>query len=548
MSPNISKSHSLSQVQQRVFTARRLFFPEAREPLLLPEQEIEIPPPPQAPPPPPPLNWWTTILPPALMAIGVLVGALINTQSLPIMIPMLMMSLGFPIANLLGQKAQRKAYQQELIQRERAYHKTLADIRSQIEKLAQQQRTALEKAYPPLRHLLRIAEAAEKRMWSRRPTDEDFLALRIGLGEGSPSFSVRPPTHMTSEDPLVVKGIALAEDFKRLPDVPFLVDLASIGSLAVTGKKTGVYALSYHLVLDLLVHHSPQDVKVFLLGDTRPALQRWEWLKWVPHTEALEHHSPPRLAFDTLAAARVIEFTMEEFRRRRAVTQELHPSTDTAWVLIVDDSGDVRQHPDMRILAERGHEVGIYLLFVGGRGWPRECRARLEALDETHFRFVETSGRATKPHSGKYENTTLMDCERVARALAGWTVTGRGATVPLPESIRLSSVLGPEAITVEAIQHAWTTRYKPGDLLRFPIGVYAQGRLEVASLNLLPDELGGRDAYHTILIGTTGSGKSEFMKSLVFGAAIRYPPTLLNFFSWILKGVQRLISSRIYPM
>lgn len=536
-----SRISSLPQVQQQVFTARRLFFPEAREPLLLPEQEIEIPPPPQAPPPPPPLNWWTTVLPPLLMAMAVLAGALVSTQSLIVMLPMLLMSLGFPIANLLGQKAQQRAYQEELRQREEAYRQTLAKVRSQIESLAQQQREALEDTYPTLRRLLRIAEAADKRMWSRRPTDEDFLALRIGRGEGLPSFSIQLPSHTNSEDPLIADAFALGRAFQKLPALPFLIDLASLGSLAISGKATGVYALSYRLLLDLLVHHSPQDVKVFLLGDTRSVLQRWEWLKWVPHTGALEHPSPSPLAFEAPAAGRIIELVMDEFHRRQAAAQGSYPLVSplagTALVLLVDDSGEVRRHPDMRLLAEQGHEVGIYLLFVGGRDWPRECRARLDVLDEVRFRLVETSGRTTKPRSGEYESASLAECERAARALAGWTVTGRGGGVPLPESIRLSNVLGPEAITAEAIQQAWTTPYEPGDLLRFPIGVYAhRDRLDVAMLNLLPAALGGQDAYHTILIGTTGSGKSEFMKSLVLGAAIRYPPTLLNFFFMDFKG------------
>lgn len=529
--------------EQGIYTARRLFFPAPREPLQLPRCKVEIPLPPQTPSAPPSLNWWTTILPPALMLMGAVIGALINAQSLLVMIPMFMMSLGFPVANLLGLHSQRNAYRREVERREQVYRQKLTETRRQLETLSQQQRQALEEAYPPLSTLHQIAQSADKRLWSRRPSDEDFLALRIGVGEGAPAFVVEPPRYANSEDTLITQGVALADHFQRLANLPYLLNLASIGSLAIGGRSTAVYALARRLVIDLLVHHSPQDVQVIVLADTRQAVEEWEWLKWAPHTDALNmERRISSLAFDLVAAERTMEFVIGEYHRRRGLMQDWQPSDrkpggQRALLLLVDDSGNLRQHTDMRTLAEWGYEVSIYPIFIGGRSWPRECQARLDALDDTHFRFTKTGSSAAEPQSGTYEGASALDCERIVRALAGWTVSGGGTRVPLPESIRISKVLGEDALSKEAVQRAWSTRFEPEDLLQFPIGVYARrDRLELAVLNLLPAAYGGKDAYHTILIGTTGSGKSEFMKSLVFGAAVRYPPHLLNFFFMDFKG------------
>ncbi|MFN3743027.1 MAG: FtsK/SpoIIIE domain-containing protein, partial [Anaerolineales bacterium] len=453
------------------------------------------------------------------------------------------MSLGFPVANLFGLRSQQKAYQQQLRRREQAYLQKLTEIRQQLETLARQQRQALEEAYPPLSALYQIAQAADKRLWARRPSDEDFLALRIGTGEGVASFVVEPPRYSVPEDALVAQGGALAGEFQKLANLPYLLDLASTGSLAIGGRMTAIYALTRRLVIDLLVHHSPQDVQVIVLTDTRQGMAEWEWLKWAPHTDALnpEKHIS-FMAFDPLAAERTMEFVMGEYHRRRAQGQGWQASDrktggQTAFVLLVDDSGSLRQRTDMRTLAEWGHEVSIYPIFIGGRDWPRECRARLDAIDESLFRFTKMGSSAGEPHQGRYESASAQDCERIVRALAGWTVSAGETRLPLPESIRLSRVLGLAALSPQAIQHAWSMRFEPDDLLQLPIGVYARrDRLDLAVLNLLPAAYGGKDAYHTILIGTTGSGKSELMKSLVFGAAVRYPPSVLNFFFMDFKG------------
>ncbi len=523
--------------------ARRRFTPAQREPLHLPAEKVKLPSPPPAPVPPPSINLLTSILPPALMLIGTLVAALFSGQNpsgLVIMIPMFLMSLGFPVANILSVNGQKRAYRKALAQREETYREQLAQIGTALSNLAFEQQAVLEDAYPPLKTLKKIAQTRGKLLWARRPADDDFLSLRLGSTEGAPSFSIEAPQAVDPNDRLPALALAMVQDFQRIPGLPALLPLGNVGSVAVTGPSTAlVYALTRRPVLDLLVHHSPQDVHLAVLGDTREAVREWEWTKWLPHTDSLGPESRIRyLAFDPHQAEKILEFLVKEFHSRRE--RAAGPSSSTklpAYVVLIDDSGRLREHADLPVLAEWGHEVGIYLIFVGGREWPRECRSRLDVLDDHQFKFVETWTKSGTILSGRYESASLADCDEVARALAGLEAAGRGSRVPLPESIRLSHVLGSDCLAAEAIQQRWSATFRPQDLLQFPIGVCAQrDHLERTILNLLPAEFGGSDAYHTILIGTTGSGKSEFMKSLVMGAAVAYPPSLLDFFFLDFKG------------
>jgi len=157
---------------------------------------------------------------------------------------------------------------------------------------------------------------------------------------------------------------------------------------------------------------------------------------------------------------------------------------------------------------------------------------------------VETwaGGENNRRVKGKAELSTKLDCERMGRALASLEVSSGKGDSNLPESVRLYDLLDMPALSPEILKQNWKRVRSNAELLQLPFGFKCgQKGLEEVKLNLLPndldgDPLGGKDAYHTILIGATGSGKSEFMKSLVLATAYKYSPADLNFFFMDFKG------------
>jgi len=473
-----------------------------------------------------------------MLSIAVIV-LLVTQGSWVTMLPMLLMSLAWPVANLIGQASQKKDYLRKVQQREADYRQRIAEERKRLEGLAHQQRSLLEGAYPAPHVLIQMARAQSPRMWSRRPTDDDFLSLRLGTGAAPPSFTVEMP-RLSGEDALLELAAQVVQEFRSLPSLPLLLDLKRCGSVAISGPPTCVYGLARRLVLDLVVHHSPEDVSLVVLGDTRQAWENWGWLKWVPHTDSLaKDKEVHRLALEPIQIEKCLESLLSEYHLRRSekALQESPPVGRQAIVVLVDDSGEIRQRPEVHALAESGYEAEIYPIFVGGRGWPRECRSRIDLLEGGQFRLVETWSRDGAVRQGIFESASPAEAERVARRLACLEVAGRKARVPLPEEVRLSEVVGAGTLSFETVKGFWSRPSEPKELLRFPIGLCARhDRLEPVMLNLLPGAYGGNDAYHTILIGMTGSGKSEFMKSMVLGAALRYSPEVLNFFFLDFKG------------
>ena len=93
----------------------------------------------------------------------------------------------------------------------------------------------------------------------------------------------------------------------------------------------------------------------------------------------------------------------------------------------------------------------------------------------------------------------------------------------LPSLVRLPPLIDLEAPTAGKILHAWETSRG----VSTPVGVGENG---VYSLDIV------KDGPHGLVGGTTGSGKSEFLRSMVAGLAACNAPTKLTFILIDFKG------------
>src|SRR5699024_2922944 len=92
----------------------------------------------------------------------------------------------------------------------------------------------------------------------------------------------------------------------------------------------------------------------------------------------------------------------------------------------------------------------------------------------------------------------------------------------LPSLIRLPELLDVDELNAETIQDLWQS---PG--MSTPVGVSEKGPL---SLDIV------KDGPHGLVGGTTGSGKSEFLRSFIAGLAARNSPEMLSFILIDFKG------------
>jgi S-DNA-T family DNA segregation ATPase FtsK/SpoIIIE len=377
---------------------------------------------------------------------------------------------------------------------------------------------ARRRAFPDPAATALIAFGPNARIWERQRADPEFLRLRIGIGD--------------DRAPLLLKRDGRDLDAPPLRAVPCVVDLRA-GPVGVCGPPGVVEALARWLVVQVSVLHSPNDVDVLaMIRDSHQSV--WTWLRWIPHAtnrtmSSLVDEPVSTIAHDSAArarlAAQLVALVDERTDRRPSFDTEGNRWNGPWTVVIVDCAIDADNVPGWSRVLEHGAAVGVAAICVDGRlqQLPRECRAVLTVVgaNATHVRRDDQPGSADV----LMDRVTPDYADEVARALNPLIDPVADGTTGLPGEVRLVDLIGPSpTVTEAAIHEHW--RASDG-APRAPLGLTVDG---VVTVDLV------RDGPHILVAGTTGSGKSELLQSLVVGLAAHCSPADLQFILIDYKG------------
>jgi S-DNA-T family DNA segregation ATPase FtsK/SpoIIIE len=147
---------------------------------------------------------------------------------------------------------------------------------------------------------------------------------------------------------------------------------------------------------------------------------------------------------------------------------------------------------------------------------------------------LHTYGMEHAADVGSPDRLTEEEAEAVARRLAPLRLaaTSRSADTPLAAEMGLGELLGIADLDTFSVAQSWLPRPNR-DRLRVPIGVGADGSaIELDLKESAQDGMGP----HGLLIGATGSGKSELLRTLVLALAATHSSETLNFVLIDFKG------------
>jgi len=393
-----------------------------------------------------------------------------------------------------------------------------ADLEAFKEQLEHERAAATVRArdeLPDPAEVVRRATAPSVRLWERRLADPDALRLSAGLG----AIPWEPPLATThGERPAeVVQALVEASQLELAP-VP--VDLSQGGVVGISGERSAALALARSLACQAAVHHGPADLRIAVLTDPE-GTRGWEWAKWLPHTrDAAAGGGARMLAGQPEHADALVREILEAGRGR---------DKGPVLLTIVDAAGltEGKNSPTRAVLGgHAGPVAGIVLA---------PTTDRLPAVCTTVVEVADTDGTATvaRPRLGEVVEGMLLagvsveTARSCALALARFedpeTAT---AGASLPARVDVVTLFSEDVFDPEAIRRMWRGGGEdPG--LAAPIGVTEEG---VLTLDLL------RDGPHGLVGGTTGSGKSELLRSLVAALALRTSPEHLNFVLIDYKG------------
>ncbi|MFC5752894.1 type VII secretion protein EccCa [Actinomadura rugatobispora] len=440
-------------------------------------------------------------------------------------------------------------------QRER-YLDYLDGLRGTLRKVVAAQRAAGAMRHPPPGALPDLARLPGRR-WERRPSDPDFLRLRAGTGTAP---LARPLTdRIDRDDPLTVydpvcldAADRLVRHYGQVAGEPLELALAEAGMVSVVAGRSAGRDLARALAAQLVATTSPADAGLAVVRAERLAVE-WDWLKWVPHNAAegrLDGPLPARLvAAGTLGMAELLEQEIEErtvaWQRRRGRP----PGPGTRRLVVVVDGeyqatlAGLEPVPPVPSLAMLG--IHVIVLITDRREEPEAVDVRVSVDGDgaltlerlTPVPGADRPGEASEeplpePVTGVADRAGVALLTELARELAPLRASADDTGDALHATIGLADILGvPDPAALDP-SRTWGPR-PAGDFLRVPIGVGPDGRPVL--LDLKESAFGGMGP-HGLVVGATGSGKSEMLRTLVSALAIAHPPDRLALLLVDFKG------------
>ncbi|MDX3351908.1 FtsK/SpoIIIE domain-containing protein [Streptomyces sp. ME01-24h] len=421
-----------------------------------------------------------------------------------------------PIAALITQFGSRKQAMLKYHEQKEEYDKRLARVRADIDAAVVEEQLNLRLALPDPATLVQMAAQPSERLWERRWQDPDFLALRVGTADLPSSLSVQDPTQDEHRRTIV----------PTLNQVPVSVPLRRAGVTGVAGSGAG--RVASWLTAQAASLHSPADLRIVVLAG--PEGERdWSWTRWLPHTQPTSEDAYALVGSTTDSLARRIgELGQMVSARVQAGTDLVRGGVNgyPDVLVVLDQARRARSLPGVVSLLRDGPSVGVYTLCMDReeRLLPEECGAVVVTESgSTTFSRVRTGGGAALEQV-RTDSPEPTWYERLGRSLAPLRGVGDSDESALPGAVRLLDLLGLEPPTAEAVVAGWSLS---GRSTRAVLGTGYDGDFAVDLV---------RDGPHALIAGTTGSGKSELLQTLVATLAVVNRPDEMTFVLVDYKG------------
>ncbi|MEU1985366.1 type VII secretion protein EccCa [Nocardia sp. NPDC019395] len=475
---------------------------------------------------------------PVIMVIAVIgmigmmamMGRNLLANPMMMMFPMMMiMSMVGMMAGFRGGGGKRAV---ELNEERKDYFRYLDQIRKDVRRTGVKQLESLGWSHPEPADLLSLV--GTRRMWERRPNDPDFGHVRVGLGSHRLATKLARPETGPLEDLEPVSTVALRR-FVRTHSVvhrlPTAVSLRAFPAVNIGGDARESRNLVCSMLMELATFHGPDHLAIAVVCSD-PDGPVWSWAKWLPHLQ----HPVQR---DGMGSVRMMYQSLGELET--ALSAELiergrfmrnpQPTQGRLHLIVVIDDGYVSGNE--RLVAESGLDSVTVLDLTAPEGG-LAARRGLQLVCSNGE--VAAKSAAGTERFADADAVSIAEAEAFSRALARYRLATAAQIVSLGEGTTsdpgLMALLKiSDAAQIDAAR-VWRPR-TARERLRVPIGITPDGTpVEIDIKESAENGMGP----HGLCIGATGSGKSEFLRTLVLSLVTTHSPDALNLVLVDFKG------------
>ncbi|SRX95254.1 hypothetical protein MSP7336_03518 [Mycobacterium shimoidei] len=394
------------------------------------------------------------------------------------------------------------------------------------------------------------AAVGSSRMWERQPDGKDlnFGVVRVGVGMTRPEVTWGEPQNMPTDIELEpVTGKALQE-FGRYQSVvynlPKMVSLLVEPWYSLVGEREQTLALMRAMICQLAFSHGPDHVQMIVVTSN---VAQWDWVKWLPHFGDQRRRDAAGNARMVYTSVREFAADQAELFAGRGSFTPRHASssveTPTPHHVIICDIED----PQWEYVISTDGVDGV--TFFDLTGSPLWTAAPQRVLQFDSKGIIETLPRDrdtwmviddNKWFFALADQISESEAEEFAQRMARWRLAeayeeiGQRVThIGARDILSYYGIEDPASIDFQAL---WDGRGDPmrRSRLRVPFGNRSDnGELLFLDMKSLDE---GGDGPHGVMSGTTGSGKSTLVRTVIESLMLGHPPDELQFVLADLKG------------
>jgi len=480
----------------------------------------------------PQINWLSVLLTPAITIVLMVVLSVAMNMSPVMLIMSGVMSLISAIIAIVNYRKQKASHKFEDDRIKTKYCKYLQSVSKEIETSKSRQMHALESSNPSPRVCLDIVTRRSRQLWERNNNDEDFLAIRVGLGtvSAAKTATYRQDQVVLTESELEIEAKKLAQSSLLIENAPILCEIGANKRVGIIGNRSEEIQLVRNMIIELATVHSYDEVKIVMLIPEKE-LSEWSWVRWLPHcsdNDRTERYLFTSLddAEDTLdnIAAILSKRAVERKNSYSDVSEEINPH----YVFVVASYGVVEKHPIKKYLLD-DLDIGCSSLFVYDKmsALPKECNDIVEITRGNGEFFSKQS--STQKTKFKPDSFSLKEADNFSRLLAPIYVATDNGAATLPSSVSFLRGYGVNTPEELDIEKRWKTS-KTYNSLAVPIGIMSGGEVFQFDIHEKAHGVNG------VVAGMPGSGKTEMVQTWLLSLAVNYSPKDISFVLIDFKG------------
>ncbi|MED0668924.1 type VII secretion protein EssC [Aneurinibacillus aneurinilyticus] len=448
--------------------------------------------------------------------------------------------LGSYIATIVLFFRRKKKHRAEVAQIHEEYLQQLEVHRREIESIREQQTKFLREKDPNPEDCMRRIHDRHSSLWERAVYSEDFLHARIGLGTRPFKITVQLPMQDGYDiHPLIAEAQKLGTDYSEVTNVPVSIPLREKRVVGLVGERADVVELARVLALQLATHHSPEEVKIVCAYPEQESVD-WNWMRWLPHMWDQDREfryiaEGKRIAHDLFERM----YSTLNFRKLRKSAEDKKEYHVPEFVFFLPQLSMFEDDALLPLLLKQGDTVGActFLMSSKKETLPMECQLIIEVKDGV-ARLYETFSSDDKANSftGReqvaLDRFSLQEARGMARSIAPLRVKQSTAGV-IPKVLTFLDMYQVNRVEELDVAARWEQNRYP---LTLPVRIGVREGGKAVELNIHDKIEQNGHGPHGLMAGTTGSGKSEVIQSIILSLAATYHPHEMAFMLIDYKG------------